>query len=387
MDGGSLKLFKGFLFYEIMLKSYKYRIYPNKKQQELISKFFGCTRFIYNLGLEAKNIAWGSDRKKISCFDLIRQITDLKKDCTWLKESPNQSLQMSLINLEKAYINFFKGKGFPKFKDKNSKQSCQFIKNVSVSIDTGIIKLPKLKQVKCIFDREFVGTIKTTTLSKTTTGKYFVSILVENQDQIPEKKPVIETTTVGIDLGIKTLAVLSDGTEIPNPRWFRKAQKNLKRQQRSLARKKKGSKRRDKQRLVVAKVHEKIKNQRNDYLHKTTTEIIRNYDTIVVEDLNVSGMMKNRKLSKAIGEIGWSEFRKQLSYKSEWYGKNLLVIGRFEPSSKICSCCGKINKELKLSDRKWSCFSCGIIHDRDKNAAINIKNFGLRKQPSTVNAI
>lgn len=369
-----------------MLKGYKYRIFPSDSQQEQLSNFFGCSRFIYNLGLETKIAAWVSQRKNLSCFDLINQIVELKNtDADWLSDVPAQMLQMSLRNLDNAYTTFFRGGGFPKFKSKSNKQSIQFPQGIKLNFKNETIFIPKLKQVKCIFDREFVGTIKTTTLSKTITGKYFVSILVENQDQIPEKKPVVETTTVGIDLGIKTLAVLSDGTEILNPKWFRKAQKNLKRQQRSLARKQKSSKRREKQRLVVAKVHEKIKNQRNDYLHKATTEIIKNYDTVVVEDLNVSGMMKNRKLSKAIGEVSWHEFKRQLTYKSEWYGKNIIQIGRFEPSSKICSCCGKINKELQLSDRNWNCSNCGIIHDRDKNAAINIKRFGLK--PSIVKTI
>ena len=371
-----------------MFKSYKYRIYPDDLQKEQLSKFFGCVRFIYNLGLETKIAAYTSQKKNLTCFDLIKQVTDLKNtDALWLSECPAQALQMSLRNLDNAYTKFFKGGGFPKFKNKYKKQSIQFPQKVIVNFTTGTIQLTKLGKIPIIYDREFTGTIKTVTLSKTTTGKYFVSILVDNQKELPAKKHIIEATTVGIDLGIKTLAVLSNGSSIPNPKWFRNAQKNLRVQQRSLARKVKGSNRQEKQRLIVAKVHEHIRNQRNDYLQKATTEIIQNYDTIVLEDLGIKGMMKNHCLSKAIGEIGWYSFKTMLVYKAEWYGKNIIEIGRFEPSSKICSTCGTINKELQLSDRSWTCQSCSSTHDRDMNAAINIKNFGLRNKPSVANVV
>ena len=211
--------------------------------------------------------------------------------------------------------------------------------------------------------------------------------MVDNQAELPKKKPITENTTVGIDLGIKTLAVLSDGTEFENPKWFRAAKANLRRQQRSLCRKKEGSKTRDKQRLVVARCHERIANQRKDYLQKVSTKIIQNFDTICMEDLNISGMMKNEKLSLAISEIGWANFKSMLEYKAEWYGKNIVTIGRFEPSSKICSTCGTINKELSLSDRVWTCQKCSTEHDRDKNAAQNIKNFGLRYKPVQANVV
>lgn len=364
-----------------MLKAYKYRIYPDDVQKEQLSKFFGCSRFIYNLGLQTKIAVYASTKKTIGCFELMRQMTELKNtDAIWLQEVPTQMLQMSLRNLDNAYTRFFREKnGFPKFKGKYDKQSIQFPQKVKIKFDKNLIQIPKLKDVKCIYDRQFAGTIKTVTLSKTVTNKYFVSILVDNQKELPVKLPVTESTTVGIDMGIKDLAVLSNGAEVPNPKWFRNAQKNLRVQQRSLARKKKGSNRRGKQRLVVARVHEKIRNQRSDYLHKATTKIIQKYDTVVLEDLNIKGMMQNRRLSKAIGEIGWHEFKRQLQYKAEWYGKNIIEIGRFEPSSKICSTCGKINKNLQLSDRNWIC-ECGSHHNRDRNAAINIKNIGLRNK-------
>ena len=236
-----------------------------------------------------------------------------------------------------------------------------------------------------MFHREFKGEIKTVTVSKTTTNKYFVSISVDNQANIPAKKKVKEKTTVGIDVGIKTLAVLSDGTIFRNPKWLREAKRNLRVQQRSLDRKKKvKGVNYEKQRLVVARLHEHIKNQREDYLHKISTSIVKNYDTIVLEDLNIKGMMQNHKLAFAIGEIGWYKFNTMLEYKAEWYGKNIIRIGRFEPSSKCCSSCGAINKELTLKDRVWTC-KCGEIHDRDVNAAKNIKIFGLRNKPLNAN--
>lgn len=370
-----------------MLKAYKYCLLPTDEQKAELQKFFGVCRFAYNLGLETKIAAYTSAKVNLSCFDLIKQIAGLKQDYEWIAECPAQPIQMSLRNLDNAYTKFFKGGGFPKFKNKYSKQSIQFPQNTVVDFKNKKIRLPKLKWVDCIFDREFTGEIKTVTVSKTTTNKYFVSILVDNQAELPKKKPITENTTVGIDLGIKTLAVLSDGTEFENPKWFRAAKANLRRQQRSLCRKKEGSKTRDKQRLVVARCHERIANQRKDYLQKVSTKIIQNFDTICMEDLNISGMMKNEKLSLAISEIGWANFKSMLEYKAEWYGKNIVTIGRFEPSSKICSTCGTINKELSLSDRVWTCQKCSTEHDRDKNAAQNIKNFGLRYKPVQANVV
>jgi len=370
-----------------MLKAYKYRILPSKEQKEQLQKFFGVCRFAYNIGLETKISAYTSAKVNLSCFDLIKQIVELKSDYEWIAECPAQAIQMSLRNLDNAYTKFFKGVGFPKFKNKYSKQSIQFPQNTSIDFENSKIRLPKLKWVTCVFDREFKGIVKTVTVSKTTTGKYFVSILVDNQNELPQKKPVSMDTTVGIDLGIKTLAVLSDGTQFENPKWLRRSAANLRRQQRSLSRKKKGSKNRERQRLVVARCHERISNQRKDYLQKVSTEIIHSFDTVCMEDLNVSGMMKNEKLSLSIGEIGWRSFKSMIEYKSEWYGKNIITIGRFEPSSKICSVCGTINKELKLQHRNWICQKCGTSHDRDKNAAQNIKNFGLRYKPVQANVV
>lgn len=369
-----------------MLRAYKYRIYPTEEQKNSLASFFGSCRFVYNLGLETKIQAWVSAKKNYTCIDLANQMKELKDtEANWLAECPSQTLQMSLRNLDNAYTKFFKGGGFPKFKNKHGKQSIQFPQGVKINFSESTIFLPKLRNINAVFHRKFVGDIKTVTVSKTTTNKYFVSILVDNKIDLPKKKKVKQKTAVGIDLGIKTLAVLSDGTVFENKKYLRNSKRNLRVQQRSLDRKKKVKGiNYEKQRLVVARLHEKIRNQREDYLHKISTSIIKKYDTIVLEDLNIQGMMKNHKLALSIGEMGWNKFNSMLEYKSEWYGKNIIRIGRFEPSSKCCSVCGTINKELTLKDRVWVC-TCGISHDRDINAAINIKKFGLRNKPSNAN--
>jgi putative transposase len=375
-----------------MLKSYKYALLPTPEQQEQLQRFFGSCRFVYNLGLETKISAWVQAKKNLTCIDLANQMKELKDtDATWLSECPSQTLQMSLRNLDNAYTSFFKGGGFPKFKNRYSKQSIQFPQGVRVDFEKNTIFLPKLKNVAVVLHRKFEGQIKTVTVSKTKTGKYFVSILVENQASIPTKKLVTEDTAIGVDMGVKTFATLSDGSSFENIRTLRTNLNRLRTEQRTLNRRfKKGAKEQSsnyqKQKLVVARVYERIANQREDYLHQVSTKLIREYDTVVLEDLNIAGMMKNHKLALAIGEVGWHKFETMLNYKAEWYGKNIIYIGRFEPSSKICSTCGTINKELKLHHRVWTCLKCQSTHDRDVNAAKNIKSFGLRNQPASVNA-
>ncbi len=368
-----------------MLKAYKYRIFPCEEQKEKLKLYFDVCRFAYNIALETKISVYKSTGKNITTIDLMKQMTDLKKEYTWISECPAESIQQSIKIIDIAYKAFFNGKNFPKFKNKHSKQTIKFVQNTWVDFGNNIIRLPKINKVVCIFDRQFNGKIKTITVSKTTTNKYFVSILVDNQADLPKKQPIKENTTVGVDLGIKTLAVLSDSTSFLNPKWLHYEKSNLKRQQRSLSRKVKGSKSREKQRLVVAKVHERITNQRVDYLHKVTTQIIRSFDTICLEDLPIKGLIKNSNLALAIQDVSWYRFKMFIEYKAKWYGKNIITIGRFEPSSKICSNCGTINKELKLNHRVWTCEKCNIQHDRDLNAAINIKNFGLRYKPVQVN--
>lgn len=365
-----------------MLKSYKYRIYPTDNQKEMLSNIFGQVRFVYNLGLETKISAYLGNKKHLTCFDLNKQIAELKNtDATWLKESPSQALQMSMANLDNAYTNFFKGGGFPKFKSKYGKQSFQLPQGVFLSDDQKQIFIPKLKMVDIDLHREFKGKIKTVTVSRSVTDKYYISILVDDLKEKPKKKPIKLETSVGIDLGIKDFATISDGKKFKNQDFFKSTMRKLRIEQRSLSRKQKGSNHYKKQKMKVALIHEKIKNQREDYLHKISKYLVDNHDTICIEDLGTSNMMKNGNLSRAIQDMGWFKFRSMLEYKCEWYGKNLSVIGRFDPSSKTCSNCGMINRELELKDRTWTC-KCGSKHDRDINAAKNIRNFGLRNQPS-----
>lgn len=364
-----------------MLKSYKYRIFPTEHQQEQLAGIFGQVRFVYNLGLETKISAYAANKTNVNCFELNKQITDLKKEVDWLN-APSQALQMSMRNLDNAYHAFFRGNGFPKFKSKHSKQSFQLPQGVRLSDDNKKIFIPKLKWVGVDLHRQFKGDIKTITVSRTTTNKYFVSILVDNKQELPNKKPITEQSAVGIDLGIKDFAITSDGKKFENKDFFKSTMQKLRVAQRSLARKQKGSNHYKQQKLVVALLHEAVRNQRQDYLHKISKYLVDNYDTICLEDLSVKNMVKNHNLARAISDMGWGEFRTMLEYKAEWQGKNISVIGRFEPSSKTCNCCGHINKELTLAIREWTCVGCGAMHDRDVNASINIKNFGLRNKPS-----
>jgi len=367
-----------------MFKSYKFNIKPDKEQTEMLEKHFGACRFMYNWALDKKIKLYTEENKKISCFDLIRQITPMKKteEFSWLKDVYIGSLQKSVVNLESAFTRFFKEKkGFPKFKSKNdSRQSYQCVIGCRVNQELGLIKLPKIKkQFKLRGFRNFEGKIKTITIAREA-NKYFISILVDDGKEPPEKIKISKDKAIAIDLGIKDFATLSNGEKIANPKFIKKHEKNLAKQQRRLARKKKGSNRRVKQRIKLAKVYGKIANARTDFLHKTSTNLINRFDAICIEDLNVSGMVKNHNLAKAISNCGWSKFREMLNYKAEWYGKNILTIGRFEPSSKVCSCCGSINNDLQLKDREWQCSKCQAVHDRDINAAKNILNFAFQKQ-------
>lgn len=363
-----------------MLKAYKYRIYPTTKQQEMLAKNFGCCRFIYNLGLETKIKAYETTGKSLSYFDLQNgMLKDLKKEHLWLKEPYSQCLQMALRNLDNAFTRFFREKkGFPKFKSKHkSISSCQYPQNVFIDFQKNTILVPKIGNIKTVLSRDFQGKIKTTTVSKTKTNKYFVSILVDNGMEQPEKEKIKELTTIGIDLGLKEFLITSNGDKVENPRYLRTNIQKLKILQRRFSKKKKGSTKRNKARLNVNKLYEKISNQRKDFLHKSSSKIIRENQTICLEDLNIKGMMKNNKLARSIQDVSWSQFVDYLKYKAEWYGKNIIQIGRFESSSKTCSNCGTIYKGLKLEERNWICNSCHASHDRDVNAAINIKKFGL----------
>ena len=359
-----------------MYKAFKYRLYPTEPQKELIAKHIGSSRFVYNLALETKNAAYIGAKHNYSAFDLVKQLPELKKELHWLKEVNSQSLQQAIQNMDIAFKKFFKGAGFPKFKKKSNRGSFNVPQNVIVGNDLLII--PKFKEgIKMSLHRPTNGTIKSATISVTPTGKYFVSILCDTKEEIPTKAPITESTTIGIDLGIKDFAITSEGEVFDNPKFLRNSISKLKYVQRKFS-KKKGKRTKNK----LAKLHEKVANQRKDFLHKTSSELIKNHDSIAIEDLNIKGMLSNHKLALSISDCGWSMFVDMLEYKAEWYGKNIIRIGRFEPSSKLCSCCGNINKELQLKDREWTCSNCNTLLDRDVNASINIKNFAIKNHLS-----
>ena len=366
----------------MMLKAYKYRLYPTKTQEVLLSKHFGCVRYIYNYGLERKIKSYSETKKSVSRFTIQADLPKLKKAETtkWLAEVNSLSLQAALLNLDMAFTRFFREKkGFPKFKSKHDNhQSFQVPQNTEVDYEAKRVYLPKFKEgIKCIFDRHFKGKIKTSTISRTPTGKYFISILVETEDTIPNKAPIDENKAVGVDLGIKMFATLSDGTEIQNPKYLKKALKRLKRLQRSVSRKKKGSNSRKKAVKLLARQYEKVTNKRKDFLHKTSKYLIDHYDTICLETLSASNMLKNHRLAQALSDISIGTFNAYMNYKAEWCGKNIIRIGRFEPSSKMCSC-GHVHRGLKLSDRVWTCPVCGAVNQRDLLAAQNIKKFAFK---------
>ena len=356
-----------------MYRARKYRIYPTNSQKELIHKHCGSVRFLFNLALETKTMAYLGSKVNLSRYDLQKQVVDLKKELPWLKETNSQSLQVALLDLDTAYSNFFKGRAdFPKFKKKSNRGSFNVPQNVIVK--NNLLIIPKFKEgIKIKLHRDLVGTIKQATISFTPTGKYFVSILCETGETNKPKAKIEENTSVGIDLGIKTFLVTSDGEYFDNPKFLRNSISKLKYVQRKFS-KKKGKQTKNK----LAKLHEKVANQRKDFLHKTSSELIKNHDSIAIEDLNIKGMLSNHKLALAISDCGWGMFVDMLEYKAEWYGKNILRIGRFEPSSKLHANCGYINKDLKLSDREWVCPKCFEVVSRDVNASINIKNFALK---------
>lgn len=364
-----------------MLRAYKYRIYPDKEQKVLFSKTFGCCRKIYNWALDFKNRRYSQFKENISRFELDKILTFLKStnELKFLNEVNSQALQQELIHLDIAFTNFFrKNKGYPKFKSKYDNQSYACPQGVKVNFEDKEIFIPKIKNLKTEIDREFKGIMKTCTVSRTATDKYFISILVENGEKLPKKKKIKEESSIGVDVGLKSFLVDSNNNEINNPKFYRNSEPRIKCLQKRLSRKIKGSKNRKKAQKKLALKHEKVANQRKDFLQKLSTNIIKNQDTIFVEDLNIKGMLQNHNLAKSIGDVSWSEFFRMLKYKADRYGKNVIEIGRFEPSSKMCEC-GVINKELKLEDRVWVCTKCGSVNQRDFLAARNIKKFGLMK--------
>jgi len=363
-----------------VLKSYKYRIYPNKEQTAKIEQTIGVCRLVYNLALQAKIEAYKANGTNYSYFDLCYQLIDMKKDYAWMREVDSQALRASLKKVDSAFKSFFNGKGYPKYKSKHDKKSFQCPTNKR-EIDWGnsTLTLPKLYNVPINLSRKFEGVIKTVTVSKTPTGKYYASILVDNGIEFQSLKPITKEGTIGLDTGIKSFVISSDGRAFEANRKLKDNLQRLKVLQRRASRKKKGSSNRKKANKAVAVLHEKIANKRSDYIHKVTHELTNDnqVNSICIEDLNVSGLLKNHKVAQAMQDVSLGEFYRVLGYKCQWRGINLIKINRFAPSSKRCSSCGSIKDKLALAEREWVCLDCGTTHDRDKNAAENIKWYGL----------
>lgn len=362
-----------------MHKSYKYRIYPTKLQAQALDRQFGMCRYVYNYCLDLQTKAYQSTQKKISKYDLQKEIALHKNEKEWLREGMSQALLRETENLERAYNNFFKKLGkFPRFKSRKSdKQS--FTIPQGFRIDGSRLIIPKIKGIKIILHQIIPSTKFTSlTISKTASGKYYASINFQLDEEIPKLKPISENQAAGLDLGIKTFATLSNGVTIENPKFLKKSLKKLKRLSRRHSKKVKGSSNREKSRLKLARTYEKVTNQRTDFLHKTTSKLTNEYSTICLETLRVKNMVKNHSLAQALSDVSFSKFNEFIEYKAKLKGVNILRIGAFEPSSKMCSC-GAINKELKLKDRTWVCSKCNSVNDRDLLASQNIKRFAFAK--------
>lgn len=371
-----------------MLRAYKYRIYPTNEQKALLAKTFGCCRFVYNCALNLKITAYKERKETLGNVYLTNLMkSELKAEHEWLSEVNSQSLQSALRNLDTAYTNFFrntKAVGFPRFKSRKNKQSFLCPQHCRVDFEKGTITIPKAKDIPAVLHRKFKGMVKTVTISMTPSGRYFASVLVDTAIREIPVTPIQGDTALGIDLGIKSLAVCSDGRTFDNPKNFQKSLDRLKLLQKRLSRKQKDSANRNKARSRVARLQEHIANSRKDNLHKITHALTHDSQvrTICMENLNVKGMQRNHHLAQAVGDASFGTFLTLLEYKCRWYGVNLIKIDRFAPSSKTCGKCGYVYKGLKLSERSWTCPECGTHHDRDFNAACNIKEFGLKTLPT-----
>ncbi len=356
-------------------KTYKFRIYPNAEQEQNLARHFGHSRFVYNYFLNQRKEQYLEDKKSDNYYAQAASLTKLKKeeDTKWLKEVNSQTLQFALKSLDSAYTNFFRGNAkFPRFKSRRNKNS--FTVPQSGKIVDGKLNIPKFKNgIKIKLHREVLGTIGKMSITRTPSGKYFVSIFTEQEiEQLP-----INNKSIGCDLGIKDFVITSDNKKFKNNRYTKKYARKLKEAQQHLSRKQKGSNGFEKQKIKVAKIHEKIANSRLDTLHKVSKELVDENQVICIEDLNIKGMIKNRKLSKHIADASWGNFVNLLQYKCDWYGREFVKVNRFFPSSKTCNECGWINQDLNLSIREWTCVN-GHKLDRDLNASLNILKEGLK---------
>lgn len=365
-----------------MLKAFKFRLYPTTAQAVQLNQHIGSCRFVYNWALDQKIKTYEQTGKSVSRFDLNKMIPTLKASNGWLGEVNSQSLQGMTKQVESAFTRFFREKnGFPRFKSKkNPIQSFPIPQHYTVNFENSTVKLPKIGEIKAVLHRRFEGELKTATVSRSCQGHYYISILVEDGKELPVKQEYSDSTTIGIDVGIKDFAVLSTGEKIENPKYLKNSLQRLKVLQKRVSKKQKGSQNRVKAKQKLAALHDKIANQRNDFQNKLSFKLISENQAIALETLNVKGMVKNHNLAQSISDSAWSSFVTKLEYKAEWLGKNVLRIGQFEPSSKLCNVCGYHNKELQLKDREWECPECATTHDRDINAAINIKKFALIDQ-------